>query len=121
MEITDELIEKWNNIGMLLGAKNYDNLVFAYEYILNKYNNEYILNFNNSSTYIVAILYRIFRNISIDLPQDFIKNKIDSMIENFENEFKIYIESNNQFREEFDLEATFCLIFSRKNHFNIIL
>jgi hypothetical protein len=122
MEITDELIDKWKRIGILDNVKNINNLVFAYEYSANKLLiSDILIDFNNIEICIFPILYRIFNKFSIDLPQDFIKNKINKIIEEFGFEFNIFMIQNNHLRDQFDLEASFCFQFSRKLHFNIIL
>lgn len=122
MEITPDLIEKWENIGLLINAKNKNNLVFAYEYVIKKILEDetyYIRKNIPNSSIIIVILHGLFNKFTIDLSQKFIINKIDKLLKIINNDFDKFIEINGYI--DIFIEERFVSEFVRENHFNIIL
>lgn len=118
-EITDELIEKYSKWEYFDGFTNLRNIIYAFEYAINQYDHSKI----NPDIYglmLISIL-RIYRPISYNIFQNGIKNKINQMASEVEDQYNItknWIFSNQFFRNRYDVDAEFVAAFSEKHNFN---
>jgi hypothetical protein len=124
IEITDELIDKWIE---LLGLheqnfKNKNNLFYALDYCIEisinkKINHDVVYSFLRS-------IFIIYNEIYFNISQSVIRNKINQMANEVEDQYNItknWIFSNEWFRDRLDVDLEFAEVFSEKHKFNIRL
>ena len=119
----------WESIGFLDNVKNKTNLIIAFDYCIEKtsyfYDKDYrsLYRILTIDTIIFSLVKSIFCNFTIDLNEQFIKNKINQIIKDFEMEREEFLKitNNRSYYTELGRECDFYIVLRRKYHFNIIL